>query len=75
MVSYICTSVHSSYIKKLIEVKRLRNILLYSELKDNEPYYIESISATNDVYQEYKLTFIKKILTKQELTVILPVIQ
>lgn len=74
MVSYICTSVHSSYIKKLIEVKRLRNILLYSELKDNEPYYIESISAT-DVYQEYKLTFIKKILTKQELTVILPVIQ
>ena len=70
MVSYICTSVHSSYIKKLIEVKRLRNILLYSDLNDNELYYIEAISATNDVYQEYELSFIKKILTKQELSVI-----
>ncbi len=70
MISYICTSVHSSYIKKLIEVKRLRNILLYSDLNDNELYYIEAISATNDVYQEYELSFIKKILTKQELSVI-----
>ncbi len=70
MVSYICTSVHSSYIKKLIEVKRLRNILLYSDLNDNELYYIEAISATNDIYQEYELSFIKKILTKQELSVI-----
>lgn len=70
MVSYICTSVHSSYIKKLIEVKRLRNILLYSDLNDNELYYIEAISATNNVYQEYELSFIKKILTKQELSVI-----
>ena len=70
MVSYICTSVHSSYVKRLIEVKRLRNLLLYSDLNDSELYYIESISATNDVYQEYELSFIKKILTKQELTVI-----
>lgn len=70
VVSYICTSVHSSYVKRLIEVKRLRNLLLYSDLNDNELYYVESISATNDVYQEYELSFIKNILTKQELTVI-----
>ncbi len=70
VVSYICTSVHSSYVKRLIEVKRLRNLLLYSDLNNNELYYVESISATNDVYQEYELSFIKKILTKQELIVI-----
>ncbi len=70
VVAYICTSVHSSYVKRLIEVKRLRNFLLYSDLNDNELYYVESISATNDVYQEYELSFIKNILTKQELTVI-----
>jgi len=70
VISYICTSVHSSYVKRLIEVKRLRNLLLYSDLNDNELYYVESISATNDVYQEYELSFIKNILTKQELTVI-----
>lgn len=70
VISYICTSVHSSYVKRLIEVKRLRNLILYSDLNDNELYYVESISATNDVYQEYELSFIKNILTKQELTVI-----
>lgn len=70
VVSYICTSVHSSYVKRLIEVKRLKNLLLYSDLNDNELYYVESISSTNDVYQEYELSFIKKILTKQELAVI-----
>ena len=70
VVSYICTSIHSSYIKRLMEVKRLRNILLYSDLNDNELYYIEAISASNDLYQEYELSLIKKILTKQELKVI-----
>lgn len=69
-VSYICTSVHSSYVKRLIEVKRLQNLLLYSDLNDKELYYVESISSTNDVYQDYELSFIKKILTKQELAVI-----
>ena len=53
-----------------MEVKRLRNILLYSDLNDNELYYIEAISATNDLYQEYELSLIKKILTKQELKAI-----
>lgn len=70
VVSYICTSIHSSYIKWLMEVKRLRNILLYSDLNDNELYYIEAISASNDLYQEYELSLIKKILTKQELKAI-----
>jgi RNA polymerase sigma factor (sigma-70 family) len=70
VVSYICTSVHSSYVKRLIEVKRLRNLLLYSDLNDSELYYVESISSTNDVYQDYGLSFIQKILTKQELAVI-----
>lgn len=69
MVSYICTSVHSSYIKRLIEVKRLGKLLLYSDLNENELYYVESISSTNDVYN-YELSFIQKILTKQELEVI-----
>lgn len=69
MVSYICTSVHSSYIKRLIEVKRLGKLLLYSDLNENELYYVESISSTNDVYN-YELSFIQKILTKQELAVI-----
>jgi len=49
VVSYICTSVHSSYVKRLIEVKRLRNLLLYSDLNNNELYYVESISATDKV--------------------------
>lgn len=70
IVSYICTSVHSSYVKRLIEVKRLQNLLLYSDLNENELYYIESISSTIDVYHDNELSFIKKILTKQELTVI-----
>lgn len=70
VISYICTSVHSSYIKRLIEVKRLRNLLLYSDLSENELYHVESISATNDVYQDYELSFIQKKLTKQELSVI-----
>lgn len=69
MVSYICTSVHSSYIKRLIEVKRLGKLLLYSDLNENELYYVESISSTNDVYN-YELSFIQKILTKQELAVV-----
>lgn len=70
VISYIRTSVHSSYVKRLMEIKRLQNLLLYSDLKDSELYYVESISSTNDIYTNCELQFIRKILTKPELTVI-----
>ena len=70
IVSYICTSIHSSYIKKLIEIKRLRNLILFSDLNESEQYYIENLSSTNDTYCNCELSFVKGILTKPEMSII-----
>ncbi|AGC67701.1 RNA polymerase sigma factor, sigma-70 family [Thermoclostridium stercorarium subsp. stercorarium DSM 8532] len=70
IVSYIRTSIHSFYVKRLIQIKRLRNISLYSQLNDKERYYIESLPSTTDVYSDCELHYIKKILTKQEFKII-----
>lgn len=70
MVSYIRTSVHNCYVKRLIIIKQLRNILFYSDLKENEHYHVESMSSTFDTYHNCELHFIKKMLTKPEFAVI-----
>lgn len=51
-------------------MKRLHNFLLYSDLNENELYYIESMSSTSDVYDDVELSFMENLLTKQELAVI-----
>ena len=70
MVSYICTSVHSSYVKRLREIKQLQNFLLYSDLSDSELYYIEVLSSTCDTYPNLDFDSLQKLLTNSEITVI-----
>ena len=49
LVSYIYKSIYSSYIKKLIALKKLHNCIPESNLSDQELYYVESSTAGNDV--------------------------
>ncbi len=69
-VSYICTAIHNSYTKRLIGLLKLKKILLYSELNDNELFNIESMSSTNDVYQYFDLPSVGSVLTQSETSVI-----
>lgn len=70
IVSYICTSIRSSYIKKIKEIKQLQNLLFYCDLDDNELYYIEVKSSTYDTYSNLDFDILLKSLTESEFTVI-----
>lgn len=70
MVSYICTSIHSSYVKRLGKIKKLQICIDYSELSEGEQYYIESLSATNDSHFDFYVESLGEFLTVPELSVI-----
>ncbi|MCB8818091.1 RNA polymerase sigma factor [Desulfosporosinus shakirovi] len=70
IVSYICTSIRNSYIKRLIELKKLHNFVPYSALSDSELYYVEAALATSDPYFKVELTGIESVLTESELSIV-----
>ncbi len=70
MISYLTTSIHSSYIKKLIKIKQMRNFTIYSDLTEKELYYIDSLTATNDTYINTDFDLLRKTLTDSEFTII-----
>ncbi|PXV86254.1 RNA polymerase sigma factor (sigma-70 family) [Lachnotalea glycerini] len=70
IVSYICTSIHSSYVKRLNEIIRLQNLFIYSNLSESEQYYIESLSATNDSHFKLYMESLQDFLTAPEISII-----
>lgn len=66
MVSYLCKSINSSYIKKLTAIKKLHSCILYSELTENQMYYVNILSASTDEYFMRELPGIALLLTKPE---------
>ncbi|NLH02307.1 MAG: sigma-70 family RNA polymerase sigma factor [Clostridiales bacterium] len=70
MVSYICTSVRASYIKRLVDIKKLHNFISFSELSDSELYYADVLSSAYDEYFKQELPDIHIVLTAAELSVI-----
>jgi len=70
MISYLTTSIHNSYIKKLIKIKQMRNFTIYSDLTEKELYYIDSLTSTNDTYINTDFDLLKKILTNPEFIII-----
>ncbi|AGL03314.1 RNA polymerase sigma factor [Desulfoscipio gibsoniae] len=70
LISYICTSIRSNYIKRLLAMKRLQNFVPYSALSDSELYYAEAASATTDPYLKLELTGIDHVLTESELFIV-----
>ncbi|HVJ49840.1 sigma-70 family RNA polymerase sigma factor [Desulfitobacterium sp.] len=70
LVSYIYTSIRSSYIKRLIALKKLHNIISYSAISDSELYYTEAASATSDTYFELELAGIDYVLTESEFNIV-----
>ncbi|GAB6173603.1 hypothetical protein JCM15765_30810 [Paradesulfitobacterium aromaticivorans] len=70
LVSYICTAIRSSYIKRLLALKKLHNFVSYSDLSDSELYYAEAASATSDTYFKLELIGIDDVLTESELTIV-----
>lgn len=70
LVSYICKSIHSSYIKKSTESKKLRNFIPESELSEEELYSLAAASAVNDTYFTYEFPGIEKVLTKPETDIV-----
>lgn len=70
LISYLTTSIHSSYIKNLIKLKRSHNQTIYSDLSENELYYIDTLTATNDTYINLEFDLLKKFLTYPEYLVI-----
>ncbi len=70
LVSYICTVVRSSYIKRLRVLKKHQNSVSYSDLSENELYYAEAALVTLDTHFELELTGIDHLLTESELSVV-----
>lgn len=70
MVTYIYKSINSSFIKKLTAIKKLHNCILYSELSENQLYYVNIILSTKDEYFIHELPDISIILTKTEFLIV-----
>lgn len=70
IISYICTSIHRSYIKRLTTIIKQRNIISFSNLSEKEVKNVDVLSSTYDKYFEFELLGIQKILSKNEMTVI-----
>jgi RNA polymerase sigma factor (sigma-70 family) len=70
IISYLTTSIHNSYIKKLIKLKQMRNFTIYSDLTEKELYYIELLTATNDTHINTDLDLLRKLLTNAEFAII-----
>ncbi|MPN42715.1 hypothetical protein SDC9_190272 [bioreactor metagenome] len=72
-VSYIATTIHNSYVKRLAWIKKNQTTLLYSELSEQELVAVESICSTTDKYSEFNFTVLEKLLTVSELSVIMSI--
>ena len=70
MVVYIYKSINSSFIKRLTVIKKLHNCILYSDLSENQLYYVNIISSINDEYFMNELPSISLFLTKTEFLII-----
>lgn len=70
IVSYICKSVRSNYIKRFIALKKLHAFVPFSDLSDSQLYYAETTSSTSDTYFELEFTGVDHVLTELELSVI-----
>lgn len=70
IVTYISKSVKSSFIKKLTAIIKIRSIISYSDLNDNELYYIDALSSTYDKYLKNELPYIDKKLNKAESSIL-----
>lgn len=70
LITYIQKSIYYSYIKHSIRIKKLRNISLYSDLKEGELYHIEAKTAIFDDYADIDMQGFGQLLTKSELLII-----
>lgn len=70
IVSYICRSIHSSYVKRVVAIKKLHNVVPYSALSDSELYYAEASLSTYDIYSKLEWAGIGNVLTESELSII-----
>ena len=70
VVAYISSAVHSYYIKRLTAVIEQKNIKSFSELSEDEEYYLKSKSGTDDMFVESEFQFLLTTLTNLESQVI-----
>jgi RNA polymerase sigma factor (sigma-70 family) len=70
LVLYISKTMRRIFIKKSRQKKSLQNVILLSELKNNQIYHIESLLCQKDNYFQYELPSIKYVLTRREALVI-----
>jgi RNA polymerase sigma factor (sigma-70 family) len=70
LISYIIKTIYDSYIKRSMHLKKLHNIVSYSDLSNSELNYVEAVSATTDTYFINELFALNKVMTKPEVTVI-----
>lgn len=70
LVSYIGRAMRCAFIKESKQRKSLQNIVLDSELEDDQIYHIESLLSQRDSYFQYELPGIESVLTKPEASVI-----
>lgn len=70
LVSYISRAMRCAFIKESKQRKSLQDIVLDSELEDDQIYHIESLLSQRDSYFQYELPGIESVLTKREASVI-----
>jgi len=70
LISYIRKTIYDSYIKKSMYLRKLHNVVLYSDISNSELAYVEKVSATTDTYFSDELVALNKAMTNKEVTII-----
>lgn len=70
IITYIQTSMRSSYIKRSTASRKYRNHMLFSDLSEKELYNVESKSSTVDTYFDQELSGLGALLTKAEFNIL-----
>jgi len=70
IVTYICTSIHSSYIKRLKQLLMQKKVVPFAGLSESELYYVTGLISTEDFHNDFYFDLLKEYITPSEYTVI-----
>lgn len=71
IVSYICTCVRNSYIKKIQSLQQQKHIISFSAFGESSEYILDSVSYGEIPHAKIEFSLMKEVLTEQEWNIII----
>lgn len=70
VISYITTSIHNIYVKRLAQIIKGNEAMVFSDLSEQEQYYLHSLPSLNNDESKVVFSFLEDVLSEKEALVI-----